>query len=363
MLGYILVAALLVVCFKTNPNKDSFKAFITNTSSNPTTTTSKITSFLTRAITGIPAHVYNDYAFFSIVTLEDNSATFLGVLGQWLVLSELVGRTAGLRGKPAVGSRAAVDTTEMELEEMADVDRTKAKQAALKKDYLTAGNAYQAAALRFKQGFSEVSQLQAARNFEDAYRILQSAAKIYASNPQQISRAGQLYEELGKIYSSGGQRDLEKAIEAYETAANYYEVSDDFRAPAQKASAAALLAERGRYESAITLLETIVSVCAQDEIRSYKVKDYLFLEALCMIGLEDWIRLGKSVRAWDGKYQGDKWAKSRECRFIKGLIDARNLNDSQIYRDACEEYDKFNRFQEWQIALLLKGKQGIEDLR
>lgn len=89
------------------------------------------------------------------------------------------------------------------------------------------------------------------------------------------------------------------------------------RAPAQKASAAALLAERGRYESAIALLESIVSVCAQDEIRSYKVKDYLYLEALCMIGLEDWVRLGKSVRAWDGKYQGDKWTKSRECRFIK----------------------------------------------
>lgn len=47
---------------------------------------------------------------------------------------------------------------------------------------------------------------------------LQSAAKIYASNPQQIPRAGQLYEELGKIYSSGGQRDMEKAIEVSEQA-------------------------------------------------------------------------------------------------------------------------------------------------
>lgn len=123
-----------VYSLESTAQTDSFKAFVTNTSSNPTTTTSKITSFLTRAITGVPAHVYNDYAFFSIVTLEDNSATFLGVLGQWFVLSELVGRTAGLRGEPAIGSRVAVDTTEMELEGMADVDRTKAKQAALKKD-------------------------------------------------------------------------------------------------------------------------------------------------------------------------------------------------------------------------------------
>ncbi|RUS26385.1 soluble NSF attachment protein [Jimgerdemannia flammicorona] len=345
MLRYILLAASLATCYKTNPDRESFKAFITNTPAVPTTTTSKITSFLTRAFVGVPEHVYQDYVFFSIVTLKDNSATFLGVLGQWFVVS---GGGAGSGALPDIN---------MELEDLAEVDRAKARQAAMKKDYATAGNAYRSAALRLQQGSSDLNQVQAARNFEDA---LQSAAKIFAANPRQGTRAGQLYEDLGKLYAFGAQRNPEKAIEAYETAARYYEANDDFRYPAQKAAAAALLAEMGRYEPAIAHIESIAPICASDEIRSFKLKDYLYLEALCIIGLDDWVRLGRAVRAWEGRYEGDKWTKTRECRFIKGLIDAKNLNDPKLYRDACEEYDQFTRLQDWQITLLLKGKQALE---
>ena len=129
MIGLIILCAVLYGSYKTNPDAASFRAFIRPP--NSTSLTSSITNFFTDLLTPastIPEFKRDDYIFFSIVTIADNTETYIGLCGQWFLLSKL--QLAG-GGKGA----SAVEENELQLlESIGEAEKNLAIKAKLKKD-------------------------------------------------------------------------------------------------------------------------------------------------------------------------------------------------------------------------------------
>ena len=79
-------------------------------------------------------------------------------------------------------------------------------------------------------------------------------------------------------------------------------------------SQAELSAEIGYHEQAIDLFDNIATISVNDSIHSFKVKNYIFWQCLCIIALDDWVRLEKKFKQFIEQYPS--FADSRECAFI-----------------------------------------------
>ena len=79
-------------------------------------------------------------------------------------------------------------------------------------------------------------------------------------------------------------------------------------------SQAEVAAEIGHYEKSIALFENIMFTVVNDNLLQYKVKGFVYYQCICMIGLDDWIRLEKLLADSIDLYP--TFADSRECKFI-----------------------------------------------
>ena len=48
---------------------------------------------------------------------------------------------------------------------------------------------------------------------------------------------------------------------------------------------------------------------------------------------------------------------SRECKFVKGLLDKLEENDIEGFTQLVEEYESISRLDQWFISILLKIKK------
>lgn len=93
-------------------------------------------------------------------------------------------------------------------------------------------------------------------------------------------------KEIAEIYEQT-LNEPEKAIKYYLSAADRFSI-DDSVAIAQGCSlkAATISAEIEKYEEAAKLFESIAEDSANDQLRKYSVKDYLFRAGLCRLCLD-----------------------------------------------------------------------------
>ncbi|RHZ77388.1 hypothetical protein Glove_180g73 [Diversispora epigaea] len=244
-------------------------------------------------------------------------------------------------------------------------------------DY-TAANSFLSAAERFKKVNDDSNLLEAAICYENAYKalqqtnradkaleVLEKAAIIYESNIRQNVRAARTYEMLAEQHKKiiNPNRDLEKAIANYRKAAHLYELEGDSRYIFSLKSQAELSVEIGHYEQAIALFDIITTFSENDSLLCFKVKDHVFWQCLCIMGLGDWVRLEKRLGEFVEQYPS--FAESRECSFIHKLINAKHTFDASAFATCCKDYDQISKLTPVQTNILLQAKKelGIEDLR
>jgi len=146
-------------------------------------------------------------------------------------------------------------------------------------------------------------------------------------------------------------------------AVDLFELDGDGRFLFSLISQAELSAEIGYYDQAIDLFDNITALSVNDSILNYKIKNYIFWQCLCIIALDDWVRLEKKFQQFIEQYPS--FADSRECAFINKLILSKNSCDSSGFATACKEYDQLTTLTPWQTHILLGVKKDleIEDLR
>ncbi|CAG8554842.1 4183_t:CDS:2 [Paraglomus occultum] len=394
MIGLIVLCAFLYGSYKTNPDAASFRAFIRPPNSN--STTDSLTNFFASLVNAhtMPEFKRDDYIFFSIVSLADNTETYLGLWGQWFLLSKLQ-----LIGG---GKGASAEENELQLfESVGEAEKALAVKAKLKRDlgvvcgFLSAYDSKRisadticsfdidaSAASHYNEAAEQFLQagvaLDAAQCYEDAYKAyqqakqtekavktLEKAASLYESHDTQMSRAANVYVKLAEQYKKDNStsKDLDKAVAMYKKAADLYGIEGDGRHFFTVISQADLLAEIGQYEDAIKLYDNIILFAIGDSMLNFNVKTHIFNQLLCYAGLDDWVGLEKKAVEMEATYP--TFAESRECQLIKTLIQAKNAFDSSAYSTACKDYDQRSTLPSWQINILLKGKRSLEseDLR
>ncbi|OZJ05539.1 hypothetical protein BZG36_01672 [Bifiguratus adelaidae] len=320
----------------------SFKEYITDSDKPPSTgSTNTISSFLSRTIRAVtapsaPSFEYSDFIFFAVSKLSDGSATYLGLAGQWFVWQEIQGRTARLRRHhgDAEGSSVGVDA-----EGAAEGDKARAIKAKLTKDYVTAGELYAKAARRLENLSEDANRMDAATLHEDAYKAykaaktphantlalqhLEKAASLIEGIGRYLSRAGTLYQQaadfcLQSVGANQGDKsqEMSRATMLYESALRCYTADDDGRSIPVSAALAELYLRRRLPDKALPLYKDSILAASSEPTRQFRVKDYLFGWALCILANTSgrevaWEELDSEMEQWRIEY-GTFWNSTQD---------------------------------------------------
>ncbi|CAG8446790.1 12395_t:CDS:2 [Acaulospora morrowiae] len=376
----IVLSVFVYYAHKHNPNDESFRNYMLTreeSKDNSASNSSKeLFKFFNKLLVGqptVPEFYHNDYYCWSIVKLKDGSASYIGFYDKWYLLSKIEIISSGRNKKQSDSA------TEMQiLEGSAYNEKEAAIKAKGQRDYNKAARLFLSAAKKFQKVGDDSNLLEAAICYEDAYKAfqqtnqidkaleaLETAASIYETSDRQNSRAARTYEKLGEQYKkiTNPDRDLEKAINMYRKAGLLLELEGDGRYIFSLISQAELSAEIGHYEQAIELFDMIIVFASNDSLLNFKIKDHIFWQCMCIIALEDWVRL--EIRLKEAVEQYPSFADSRERAFIDDLITAKNACDPSEFATACKKYDQLTKLLPWQTSVLLRAKKDLEseDLR
>ncbi|KAG0247797.1 vesicular-fusion protein S17, partial [Actinomortierella ambigua] len=246
------------------------------------------------------------------------AGSYLGVFGQWFVISEIQGTRKSI-GRSATGggsATAAVDGADQSngLEAQAEAEKERAVQAKIKKDYVGAGKAYVAAARKFEQSGTDFNRWQAGTAFEDAYKAfnmakktsdaiasLEQAARLFKSSGRQGSKAAGVYNSLGDILKKNNEgyvANPRRAMEMYKEAAELYQSDSDRRfiqASVRQAEMACLCKEWGiAYD---VYQRVVIPESQSEELLRYTIRDHVFNSILCHFGATsgDWIVMRRDI--------------------------------------------------------------------
>lgn len=255
-------------------------------------------------------------------------------------------------------------------EEACELYERAANQFKMAKKWNDAGNAFcQSASVHL---LLEVKH-QAASNYVDAatsYRkddqekaisCLQRAIEIYIDMGK-FTQAAKHHMSIAEIYETN-LVDLDKAVEHYEKAADYYR-GEESNSSANKCllKVAQYSAQQEKYEKAYQIYEEIAKSALESSLLKYSAKDYFFKAALCHMCVDN-----QNAQIAINKYEEMfvAFSDSREYKLLQKLIAAGEEQNADEFADAVKQYDSISRLDNWHTTILLRIKKNItgDDLR
>lgn len=190
-----------------------------------------------------------------------------------------------------------------------------------------------------------------------AVRCLEIAIQQYCAKGN-FRRAAGHKEALGEVYEQD-LGDAKAALQAYETAAQWYE-GDNSTALANKlwlklADAAALDAD---YYKAIEAYERVAAASVNNNLMRYSVKDYFLKAGICHLATADAVGSRRAIDKYvemDPSFQGQ-----RECALLNDLLETMEKNDQEEFTDKLFQYDQVSKLDRWKTTMLVRVKNAIE---
>jgi alpha-soluble NSF attachment protein len=171
-----------------------------------------------------------------------------------------------------------------------------------------------------------------------------------------FSMAAKYQKEVAELYESLG--DLDKAISAYELAAEYFE-SEGSNGSAHAcllkvAHASALL---GNYTKAADIFEKIAQESIDNDLLKWSVKDYLFKAGICKLCTGDLVAVKKALEGY--VVLSAEFGTTREFDLLQKLVQAVEDQDQSAFATASQEFNEISKLDQWKTGLLLKVKESI----
>ncbi|XP_061095821.1 N-ethylmaleimide-sensitive factor attachment protein, beta a isoform X2 [Conger conger] len=153
--------------------------------------------------------------------------------------------------------------------------------------------------------------------------------------------------------------DIEKAIAHYEQAADYYK-GEESNSSANKCllKVASYSAQLEQYQKAIEIYEQVGSNTMDNPLLKYSAKEYLFKASLCHF-IVDELNAKLAVEKYEEMFPA--FTDSRECKFLKKLLEAHEEQNSEAFTEAVKEFDSISRLDQWLTTMLLRIKKTIQD--
>ena len=165
-------------------------------------------------------------------------------------------------------------------------------------------------------------------------------------------------ENLGGLYEE--MEDRKRALEAYSTAASWYE-DDNAEALSNKLylKAADLGALDGNYHQAIENYERVAKSSVASNLMKWSVKDYLFKAGLCHLASGDLVGVNRALQSY--RDLDPTFASTREHQLLADLVEAVEQGDQEVFADKLFQFDQMSKLDKWKTTILLQIKNSIEE--
>jgi len=124
-----------------------------------------------------------------------------------------------------------------------------------------------------------------------------------------------------------------------------------------------LAAQIDDFKRAIELYEKIGQQSLETDLGKWSANEYFYKAALCQFAQEC-----KSGECNDTKEAVERYVdlhpafeNSRECKFLRNIIEAFNANDVEKFTDVVFKYDSIIKLTPWESRLLLRIKEVVRD--
>ncbi|KAJ3354701.1 hypothetical protein GGF32_002380 [Allomyces javanicus] len=241
-----------------------------------------------------------------------------------------------------------------------------ANQFKLAKKWKEAGDAFSKAAdMQIRLGerdeaatrFVDASNAYKKVSPQDAVDSLKQAIDILTERGR-FQMAAKHQKTVAEIYETD-LVDLEKAMTAYETAAEWFQ-GEDASALANNCltKVAHLAAQLEQYQRAIELFERIAASSLENSLTKWGVRDILLKAGLCHLASGDLVGAQRAAERYCD--MDVTFAATRECGLYKSLLEALEQGDPDVFTGYVAEYDKMTKLDDWKTTLLLRIKKSMD---
>lgn len=190
-----------------------------------------------------------------------------------------------------------------------------------------------------------------------AVQCMKQGIEFYVEEGR-FSIAAKHQKELAELFEE--QADLDNAIAAYQTAADFYEGENSASAANQCLLKVALFsAQLERYDKAIELYEQIATQSIDNNLLKWSVKDYFLRAGLCHLAKGDIVAAEHALERYTD--MDATFSSQRECKFLTELVNAVKNCDVEAFTNAVVEFDSISPLDSWKTSILLKVKNSIKD--
>lgn len=193
---------------------------------------------------------------------------------------------------------------------------------------------------------------------EDAARVLTAAIAHYTSKGS-FRRAATHQQNLAEVYELE-LGDTKRALQAYETAAQWFE-SDNAEALANKLylKVADLSALEGDYAKSCQLFESVAKSSLNSNLLRWSVKDYFLKAGICHLASGDLVATNRALQNY--RDMDNSFVQTRENILLQDLAEAVEKGEQEMFADKLFQYDQLSKLDKWKTTLLLQVKNGIEE--
>ncbi|XP_066158856.1 alpha-soluble NSF attachment protein isoform X2 [Euwallacea fornicatus] len=234
------------------------------------------------------------------------------------------------------------------------------------KNWPSAGSAFnEAANLHLRAGsrheaatnYVDAANCYKKSNINEAVNCLLRAIEIY-TDMGKFTMAAKHHQTIAELYENDSA-DLEKAVQHYEQAADYFR-GEENNSSANKCllKVAQYSAQLENYDKAIQIYQDMASSSLENSLLKYSAKEYMFRAALCHLCV-DVLNAQHALERYLQQYPA--FQDAREYKFVKTLIEHIEEQNVEGFTDTVKDYDEISRLDQWFTTILLKIKKQLND--
>ncbi|KAG0228303.1 hypothetical protein BGW42_002295 [Actinomortierella wolfii] len=206
------------------------------------------------------------------------------------------------------------------------------------------------------QSFINASKSYKKNSPEDAIAALRQAIQILTEKGR-FQSAAKYQSEIAEIYEVE-LIDLDKAMQAYEVAADWY-AGEESTALANKCllKVATFAAQLGAYDKAIEKFEQVANASLDNQLTKWSLKEYFLKAGLCHIATRDIVSAHNAVARYSE--MDITFSSTREYQFLQAILDAVDSSDVELFTTKVIEFDNLTKLDNWKTKILLEIKKSI----
>ncbi|CAJ1966809.1 unnamed protein product [Cylindrotheca closterium] len=201
----------------------------------------------------------------------------------------------------------------------------------------------------------------------DAIKAYTKAVVVYTDNAR-ITQAAKIQKEIAELYETeeideGGKSHIVLAIEAYEQAAEFFEMEGSKSSESQCLTKIAELCTAALdppdYVRGSQLYDDLGRRCLESNLLKFNAKGYFLQACLCHLASGDSVGASQAMAKYDSLDY--TFGESREGKFANSLIEAVEGYDVEGFSTACYDFDRISKLNPWQTSILVSVKRSIDD--